>query len=121
MYYNNNKDGAIYLFSAVGKQINLSMKVRKILCQDPVEDQEEADSAAVLAEADSAAEAVEASAAAHAADLADITIIIITAIITAVGVGAGVPDATITVAAVALADFWASLWFPSFSFCSLLL
>ena len=74
------------------------MKVRKILCQDPVEDQEEEASAAVLAEADLAAAAVEASEEARAAALADIIItIIITAIITAAGVGDGVPAFTAAV------------------------
>ena len=94
------------------------MKVRKILCQDPVEDQEEEASAAVLAEADLAAAAVEASEEAHAAALADIITIIITAIITAAGVGDGVPDVIITAEAAVSAVFSVSLWYPLFSFCS---
>ena len=89
-----------------------TMKVRKILCQDPVEDQEEEASAAVHAEADLAEATEVASVEAHAAASAALIITIITDPIMAVGDGDGGPDATITEAAVALADFSESFWLP---------
>ena len=76
--------------------------MRTILCQDPVEDQEEEALAAVAAEAD-----LEVADPAEEASAADITTDTITIIITAPDFtdGAGVDLITATEAADALADF----------------
>ena len=79
------------------------MKVRKILCPDQVEDQEEEALAAVAAEADLAEVAVAASAAEALAEVASEEDII-TTITDRISVGVGALAVIIT-AAVALADF----------------
>ena len=94
------------------------MKVRIILCRDLEADQEEAASVAVATEADLAevaavADLAEAVAEADlAAALEVITITTVQEDRISVGVGAGVPDAPITVA---LGALWALSCFP-FSF-----
>ena len=90
------------------------MKVRIILCRDLEADQEEEASVAVATEADLAEVAAVAASEAvvAAADLAVITITTVQEDRISVGVGAGVPDAPITVA---LAALWALSCSP-FSF-----